>query len=67
MPLGIKKITFATLTFSNITLYIGFLIWRIMFNNFAVESVGVDAGAIGWIQSVRELPGLLDLLADHIR
>ena len=37
----------------------GHNVWRALFNNFAVERVGVDAGAIGWIQSVRELPGLL--------
>jgi len=37
----------------------GHNVWRALFNNFAVESVGVDAGAIGWIQSIRELPGLL--------
>ncbi len=59
MPLGIKKITFATLTFSNITLYIGFLIWRIMFNNFAVETFNASATDIGIIQAVREIPGFL--------
>jgi len=37
----------------------GHSIWRAMFNNFAVERIGVGADAIGWIQSVRELPGLL--------
>ncbi len=37
----------------------GHNVWRAMFNNFAVEKVGVGADAIGWIQSVRELPGLL--------
>ncbi len=37
----------------------GHSVWRAMFNNFAVEVIGVEADAIGWIQSVRELPGLL--------
>jgi len=37
----------------------GHSVWRAMFNNFAVEQIGVGADAIGWIQSVRELPGLL--------
>jgi len=37
----------------------GHSVWRAMFNNFAVEKIGVGADAIGWIQSVRELPGLL--------
>lgn len=59
MPLGINKISFATLTFSNITLYIGFHIWRIMFNNFAVETFDASATEIGIIQAVREIPGLL--------
>jgi len=37
----------------------GHSVWRALFNNFAVEQIGVGADAIGWIQSVRELPGLL--------
>ena len=37
----------------------GHSVWRAMFNNFAVEVIGVGADSIGWIQSVRELPGLL--------
>lgn len=37
----------------------GHSVWRALFNNFAVERIGVGADAIGWIQSVRELPGLL--------
>ena len=37
----------------------GHSVWRAMFNNFAVDVIGVGADSIGWIQSVRELPGLL--------
>ncbi|TFH07681.1 MAG: MFS transporter [Candidatus Atribacteria bacterium] len=37
----------------------GHSVWRALFNNLAVEEIGVGADAIGWIQSVRELPGLL--------
>jgi predicted MFS family arabinose efflux permease len=37
----------------------GHSVWRALFNNFAVEKLGVGADAMGWIQSVRELPGLL--------
>lgn len=37
----------------------GHTVWRALFNNFAVERIGAGADAIGWIQSVRELPGLL--------
>ena len=44
---------------TNFFLAFGHRIWQAMFNNFAVEEIGVGAQAIGWIQSARELPGLL--------
>lgn len=59
MPVGIRKISFATLTFSNVILNIGFMIWRIMFNNFSVEIFNASATDIGIIQAVREIPGFL--------
>jgi predicted MFS family arabinose efflux permease len=34
-------------------------LWRSLFNNFAVDRLGVRADQIGLIQSVREIPGLL--------
>jgi len=37
--------------------------YSILFNNFAVEVVGLDGSGVGVIQSVREVPGLLSLLA----
>ena len=37
--------------------------WRNLFNNFAVEVVGLAGDQVGMIQSVREIPGLLSLLA----
>jgi MFS family permease len=37
----------------------GHTVWRALFNNFAVESVGVGPNMIGWIQSIREVPGFL--------
>jgi len=48
---------------SNFMLYFGFRVWQAMFNNFAVEEMGIGPGSIGWIQAVRELPGLLGFLA----
>ncbi|MEN8098007.1 MAG: MFS transporter [Chloroflexota bacterium] len=48
---------------SNLILYFGFRIWQAMFNNFAVEEIGIGAGSIGWIQSFREIPGLLGVMA----
>ena len=44
---------------ANLLQTFGHSVWRALFNNFAVEELGVGADAIGWIQSVRELPGLL--------
>jgi predicted MFS family arabinose efflux permease len=49
----------AFLLLSNFALYFGFNIWQTMFNNFAVEELGVGPLAIGWIQAIREVPGLL--------
>ncbi len=50
------------LVVSNFLLYFGFRIWQAMFNNFAVEELGVGPGSIGWIQAVREIPGLMGFL-----
>ena len=47
---------------SNFLLYFGFRVWQSMFNNFAVEELGVGPASIGLIQAVRELPGLLGFL-----
>jgi predicted MFS family arabinose efflux permease len=37
--------------------------YTILFNNYAVEKVGLDGQGVGIIQSVREVPGLLSILA----
>jgi len=50
------------LILSNFLLYFGFRVWQSMFNNFAVEDLGVGAASIGVIQAVRELPGLMGFL-----
>jgi MFS family permease len=41
---------------------VGLQTWRTLFNNFAVEVVGLEGSHIGVIQSVREIPGFLALL-----
>lgn len=41
---------------------IGLQGWRTLFNNFAVDNVGINGFQIGVIQSVREIPGFLSLL-----
>ena len=41
----------------------GLQTWRTLFNNFAVDVVGLNGHHIGMIQSVREIPGFLALFA----
>ena len=54
-----SKQLFRTLAVANFFLYFGFNIWRALFNNFAVEELGVRADQIGVIQAIREAPGLM--------
>lgn len=42
---------------------VGLQAWHTLFNNFAVEVAGLNGTHIGMIQSVREIPGFLSLLA----
>jgi hypothetical protein len=42
---------------------IGLQAWTTLFNNFAVEQVGLTGSQVGVVQSVREIPGFLTLLA----
>jgi len=42
---------------------IGLQGWRTLLNNFAVEWAGLDGNHMGIVQSVREIPGFLALLA----
>lgn len=53
------KQLFRTLALANFFLYFGFNVWRAVFNNFAVEEIGVSAAQIGILQALRELPGLM--------
>jgi MFS family permease len=57
-----NKHLFLTLAVSNFFLYFGFNVWRAIFNNFAVEEISVTALQMGWIQSLREVPGLMGFL-----
>ncbi len=45
---------------------IGLQAWRTLFNNFAVEVAKLNGADIGVIQSVREVPGFLSLLAVYV-
>ena len=53
----------AVLTIASVA---GLQIWRTLFNNFAVEVAQLQGNHIGIIQSVREIPGFLALLAIFI-
>lgn len=41
---------------------VGLQTWRTLFDNFAVNVIGLDGGHIGMLQSIREIPGFLALL-----
>ncbi len=45
---------------------LGFQGWRTLFNNFAVDEVGVNSIQIGVIQSVREIPGFLTFFVVYL-
>jgi hypothetical protein len=45
---------------------VGLQAWLTLFNNFAVEVAGLDGKHVGVIQSVREIPGFLALLAIYV-
>ena len=45
---------------------IGLQTWQTLFNNFAVDMAGLRGDHIGLIQSVREIPGFLALLAVYV-
>ncbi len=53
------KRLFYILAVANFFLFFGFNVWNAVFNNFAVEEIGVSATQIGLLQSLRELPGLM--------
>jgi hypothetical protein len=44
----------------------GLQTWHTLFNNFAVEVAGLTGKHIGMIQSIREIPGFLALLAVYV-
>jgi predicted MFS family arabinose efflux permease len=51
-----------TLIVSNMALMFGFQVWGAVFNNLAFDDLGLEAGAVGAIQSIREIPGLMGFL-----
>lgn len=61
-----KRRIFTFLILSNFTLYFGFRIWQTLFNNFAVEEIGIGPASIGWVQALREVPGLMGFLVGFL-
>ena len=57
---------FVYLIVSNFLLFFGFRLWQTMFNNFAVEVIGVGPVGVGWIQALREIPGLLGFVLGFV-
>jgi len=45
---------------------VGLQAWMLLFNNYAVEVAGLEGKHVGVIQSVREIPGFLALLAIYV-
>ena len=44
----------------------GIQAWQTLINNFAVESARLGADSIGFIQSIREVPGFLSMLVIYV-
>lgn len=47
-------------------LALGFQSWRTLFNNYAIDEIGINGFQAGVIQSVREVPGFLALLVVYL-
>jgi Major Facilitator Superfamily len=45
---------------------VGLQCWRTLFDNFAVNVVGLDGHHVGILQSIREIPGFLALLVTYV-
>ena len=40
---------------------ISFSVWMALLNNFVIEMVGFTGVEIGWLHTIREIPGLLSV------
>ncbi len=54
------------LVISNFLLFFGFRVWQATFNNFAVEELGIGPAGIGWVQALREVPGLMGFVVGFL-
>ena len=44
----------------------GIQAWQTLINNFAVETAHLGADAVGFVQSIREVPGFLSMLVIYV-
>jgi hypothetical protein len=58
-----KDPTYRFLMVLTVAAYVGLQGWQTLFNNFGVEIVRLEGNQMGLIQSIREIPGFLSLLA----
>ncbi len=61
-----KNPMFRYLLVLTISSTVGLHVWRTLLDNFAVNIVNLDGSHIGFLQSVRELPGFLALLVVYV-
>lgn len=61
-----KNPMYAYLLLLIIAMTTGFQAWRTLFNNYAIDQVGINGFQAGVIQSVREIPGFLALLVVYL-
>ena len=58
--------TLIIILINNMLMTLGFGLWQAIFNNFAVEELGIRADQIGLIQSIREVPGLMGFIVGFL-
>lgn len=63
MPAGWRSSPIVFLTALAAVNWFGFAAWNALLNNFAKEQAGFDGLAMGLLQSIREVPGLLAVTA----
>ncbi len=61
-----KKPMYLFLAVMTISAAAGLQTWRTLFDNFAVNVAGIEGHQMGVIQSAREIPGFLSLLAVYV-
>lgn len=61
-----KRTALVVIALYNLLVVISFGVWQAIFNNFAVEELGVNASQVGLIQAIREIPGLVGIVVGSL-